>query len=178
MPIKNNTVYDIHAIRALTVFTALKNKRIRILLTTLLGSLGLALCVFGIVMAGLRSVYTLLAALLLALLTVLGYRWFFAAVARYKRDGAAQNIAMSYEFYQRDFVARSARVGAKGNTVTRYSTLADVYETKDYIYLYLDHTNAFLVRRSAFSDHGAALLDLLRREVDDGRLHLLKKKKA
>lgn len=178
MPIKNSTVYDIDAIRAFTVFTALKNKRIRIFLTVVFGGLGLATCVFGMVMAGASSVYTLFATLLLVLFAVLVYRWFFAAVVRYKKNPAAQNIAVNYEFYQRDFVARSVRVSAKGNTATRYSALADVYETEDYVYLYLNRANAFIVRRSAFSDNGAALLDLLRREVDDGKLHLLKKKKA
>lgn len=178
MPLKNSTVYNVEAIRIFTIFNTIKNKTIRIFLTVLFGGFGVATCIFGIVVAGITSIYTVFALLLVGLLLVLVYRWFFAPVVRYKKDETSQNIAVNYEFYPRDFVARSVRVSAKGNTATRYSVLESVYETEKYIYLYINKMNAFIVLKSSFSDGGAALLDLLKREVDDGKLHLQKKKKA
>ncbi|MBO5110122.1 MAG: YcxB family protein [Clostridia bacterium] len=175
MPIHNSTVYNKRAMMAFILFQAFKTRRIRLVIAVVLGVVGLSVCSYGVWMSGANSGYTALGAVLLCLLVLLAFRWFIGPYLAYGKTVRSWTVTLNYEFYSRDFVARSPRVDAKRDSGLRYSALESVHERKNYIYLYANPTNAFIVDKSAF---GAGELDkfksLLRHEVDDNRLHLKK----
>ena len=173
MPIKNRTVYDKHAMRRFILFNAVKNRRIRLILVSVFGTLGLLVCLVRISQNGIATTDGLLFAALLGLLTLLMCRWFISPYLRYGKTVKSWAITLSYEFYTRDFVARSERVNAARNSGVPYSALESVHEKKEYIYLYANKASAFIVAKSGFSAKElAALRNLLRHEVDDKKLHL------
>ena len=173
MPIKNGTVYDRDAIRAFVIFHVIKTKKLRILLSLAFGLAGLGLCIWGVCRRGLSSSYTILGVRLLLLFVALACRWFLEPILRYKNEVGSWEVAISYEFYSKDFVARSTRVDANRSSGVHYSALESVCETGEYIYLYPNPANAFIVRKAGFSTENLqALRALLLREVDDHRLHL------
>ena len=173
MPIKNRTVYDKHAMRRFVLFNALKNRRIRLILVLIFGTLGLAACAVRIAQNGFASTDGLLGVALLGLLALLAVRWFISPYFRYGKTVGSWTITLSYEFYTRDFVARSERVNAARNSGVPYSALESVHERKEYIYLYANKASAFIVAKDGFSEEELnSFRAVLRREVDDSRLHL------
>lgn len=173
MPIKNHTTYDKHAMHRFVLFNAVKNRRIRMILVLIFGTLGLVGCFVRIGENGIASTDGLLFAALLGLLALLAFRWFILPYSRYGKTVKSWTVTLSYEFYTRDFVARSERVNAARNSSVPYSALESVYERKEYIYLYANKASAFFVAKSGFSGKELeSFLGLLRREVDDKKLHL------
>ncbi|MBO7170589.1 MAG: YcxB family protein [Clostridia bacterium] len=173
MPIKNQTTYDKHAMRRFILFNAVKNRRIRLILVSVFGTLGLLVCLVRIGENGLASTDGLLFAALLGLIALLAFRWFISPYFRYGKTVKSWTITLSYEFYTRDFVARSERVNAARNSGVPYSALESVHERKEYIYLYANKASAFIVAKNSFSDKDLkSFRGLLRREVDDKKLHL------
>ena len=176
MPIVNETVYNKEAMRSFILFNAVKTKKWRMLLSVLAGLVAFAASVLGMIQNGVKSVYAMFCLALLFLFASLCSRWFLAPYFQYKKTTNGRDVALSFTFYTRDFVAQSERVHAKRNSGVRYGALESVYETKQYYYLYPSATNAFIVSKDSFAPGGEeAFRTLLRREVDDNRLHLKKK---
>jgi len=177
MPIKNETVYNRSLMWRFIVFNACKTKKLRMILALIAGVFALGFSVFGILQNGGSSVYSAFAVAILALFAALNFRWFVAPYLQYRRVTGGKDITLSYEFYSRDFVARSVRDHAKRDSGVRYSALESVYERRDYLYLYPSPAQAFIVDKTLFApEDWQKFCAMLRREVDDHRLHLKKKK--
>lgn len=176
MPIRNATVYDRHAIRCYIVFQAIRRRVARMILALLLGLVSLCLSVLGAVHQGVHSVYTVCGVILVLLFVALACRLLLEPYLRYKNEVGSWSVTNSYEFYSKDFVARSSRVDGGRNSGLRYSALDSVYETEEFLYLCPTAATAFIVCKAGFTpEELVSVLALLRREVDDGRLHLKNK---
>lgn len=86
---------------------------------------------------------------LLAFICFISYRFiypYYKTNKELKSDKIQKNLTNFYMFYDKYFKVKNEIASSKH----KYNKLYKVYENKDYFYLYLDKSNAFIVEKSGF----------------------------
>ena len=64
----------------------------------------------------------------------------------YKSDKVKKSTTYTFNFYDKYFTVQDKKTISK----TRYSKLYRIFQTKDFFYLYIDKSHAFLIDKSGF----------------------------
>lgn len=127
----------------------LKRATVPILLFALaISLLGFAVCFF---LDEFDSTLTTLLIIEVLLVLLLLFRWFIMPRINFNLNKIAKNNTNEYIFKDETFSVSCESNGMSGNSEIKYKNIRCFYETKEYIYVYINMNQAFIVEKDSIS---------------------------
>ena len=139
----------------------LKRATVPILLITLAINIsGFAVCFF---LDEFDSTLTTLLIIEVLLVLLLLFSWFIMPRINFNLNKIAKNNRNEYIFKDETFSVSCESNGMSGNSEIKYKNVRCFYETKEYIYVYINMNQAFIVDKSSFTEGS----------IEELRMHLI-----
>ena len=150
MEIEAKSQYTYQVIKEYQRFNLFKGKHYNkgYILFATLSIIALIIVTFGTLTFGLDYFTYYVFITLIFLNILMAFLYFMLPGITYKSNKNLQNIENKFVFSDDEITIASENQGYKGNATMKYNLINKVYETKKYIYIYINRAQAYIIDKT------------------------------